>query len=260
VIETIPNLPAAVRKQLPDATLVTVIVRGARHLSAIELERQTAAAYRDVRTQLNAGSKPHVIRMWNFIPALLEPTSAGQDRYMAFNAGRFSAMCDWFGGAGHLEKLAPAGSGVGTASDDLTIHALAMIEPGIAIQNPRQKPAVHYSPRYGPKPPCFARATKVGNVLLVSGTAAITGEESVGGDLDRQLDVTLDNLRALVGELSSFTSVRAYFPRASDFDRISRACSSTFLQAGAIEFVNVDLCRCELLVEIEGVAVQSTQQ
>ncbi len=252
-----PGVPDAARQALPGAAMASALVSGARSMGEADLERRTLAAYRELYEQVAKGDRKYIVRMWNFIPALLDPTDGGRDRYMAFNAGRYAAMCEWFGGPENLQQYAPAGTGVGTDSDDLTIYALALAEPGTAIQNPRQRPAVHYSPRYGPRPPCFARATRVGNVLLVSGTAAITGEESVEGDLDRQLDVTLQNLRALVGDLSAFTSIRAYVSVAADVERVRSACRSAFPHAGDGQFFNVDLCRRELLVEIEGVAVQS---
>jgi chorismate lyase / 3-hydroxybenzoate synthase len=259
---TSPAVPE-IASMIPGARVVSVAVADARSLDEQSLHQRSLDAYRELARRIDATGGGAVVRMWNFIPDLLSPTTHGRDRYMAFNEGRFEAMCEWFGGEANLLARAPAASGVGTASDALTVAGLVAPTPGVSIQNPRQSPAVHYSKRFGPRPPCFARATRCGDVLLVSGTAAITGEESVVGSLDLQLDVTFRNLRALLAaaigreDLAAFRHLRAYFPRAADARVIEHYMNDTF-GLPRIELVNVDLCRPELLVEIEGVAGESS--
>ena len=84
---------------------------------------------------------------------------------MVFNAGRFEALSDWFGGPGRLPDSLPAASAVGHDGDDFAVHCLLLSRPGVAVENPRQVPAFRYSARYGPRPPCFARATVVPDPL-----------------------------------------------------------------------------------------------
>jgi enamine deaminase RidA (YjgF/YER057c/UK114 family) len=258
---TAPTAPD-IASMVSGSRFVATVIANARALDERSLRQRTLDAYRDLARQIDSTGGGAIVRMWNFIPDILSPTTGGRDRYMAFNEGRYDAMCEWFGGRSGLLDRAPAASGVGTSSDDLEIHALVAPEPGLAIQNPRQSPAVWYSKRFGPRPPCFARATRCGPTLLVSGTAAIAGEDSVVGSLELQLDVTLANLRALLRsslgheDLKSFRHVRAYYPSASDADEIERRMTDAF-GAVAIEWVQVDLCRRELLVEIEGVASES---
>lgn len=261
LLVTAPTVPD-IASIFHGARVVSIEVTAARSLDEHALHARTLEAYRELARRIATTGGGAVVRMWNFIPDLLLPTSNGRDRYMAFNEGRFEAMCEWFDGEANLLTRAPAASGVGTSSGDLSIHALVSHSPGIAIQNPRQSPAVHYSKRFGPRPPCFARATRCGNLLLVSGTAAITGEDSVTGSLELQLDVTLQNLRTLLtaslghDDLRAFSQVRVYFPRPTDADSIERRMTDAF-GAIPIELINVDLCRRELLVEIEGVAGES---
>lgn len=254
---TAPAVPD-ISSMIAGARVVSVEVANARALDEHALHVRTLEAYRELARTVAATGGGAVVRMWNFIPDLLAVTRPGRDRYMAFNEGRFEAMCEWFGGEADLLTRAPAASGVGTSSDDLTVAALVAPTAGVSIQNPRQSPAVHYSRRFGPRPPCFARATRCGNVLLVSGTAAITGEDSDTGSLEVQFDVTLANLRALLGSdsLRTFRHVRAYFPVAKDADQVERRMKATF--SIDAELINVPLCRSELLVEIEGVAGESS--
>ena len=53
---------------------------------------------------------------------------------------------------------------------DLMIDALSAASPGIAVENPRQIPSYRYARRYGPRPPCFARATLLSASRAQSGT------------------------------------------------------------------------------------------
>src|SRR6187455_2321525 len=106
----------------------------------------------------------------------------GLTRYMVFNAGRFAALEELHGGRGELERSVASATGVGHKGEDLHVHCLATRAGGRAVENPRQVPAYRYSTRYGPVPPCFARATEVASygsrTLLVAGTSAVQGEDS----------------------------------------------------------------------------------
>ena len=55
-------------------------------------------------------------------------------------------------------------------------------------------------------------------------------------------------------QLDSFTELRVYYVRAEDRAQIERTIGSHFPGVARVEYVHADLCRRELLVEIEGVA------
>lgn len=246
------------------ASLLGVRVEGAAALSSDRFEQVTLNAYRLLRIELAKLPCPHPVRFWNYLPAINESMGDGIDRYMVFNSGRYAALGEWFGGPNHLPAMLPAASGVGHRGGGLMIHCLALARPGDAIENPRQVPALRYSARYGPLPPCFARATRVTHpvdgspALLVAGTASIRGEQSMHLDnLRRQLDETLENLRALVDPagLAAFTDLRAYHVRSADAEPIEEFLLASFGRAPRLEMIRADLCRPDLLVEIEGLAV-----
>jgi enamine deaminase RidA (YjgF/YER057c/UK114 family) len=102
--------------------------------------------------------------------------------------------------------------------------------------------------------------------LLVGGTASISGEKSVHhNQLTRQLRETLKNIASLIAAadtkieesaaLERLTHTRVYFPHA-DAERVIAAHMRAALpRTAAIQFMQADLCRTDLLVEIEGVAV-----
>jgi chorismate lyase / 3-hydroxybenzoate synthase len=250
--------------------LASARVREARGLDRAELHAATAGAYRQIEAELRMRQAPHPVRLWNHIPGIHEPMGDGQDRYMIFNAGRYEALSAWFGRETFDTRVATA-SGVGHEGQDLVIHCLATNRPGQAVDNPRQTKPYRYSRKYGPLPPCFARATVLhpkdgAPLLLVGGTASIVGEDSVHvGELARQVDETLTNLAVLVREaglpeedraaaLARYSEVRVYYPDPQRLGALQDLLREAFPHAGRIEWVHADLCRAELWVEIEGVA------
>lgn len=253
--------------------LASVRVRKARQLGREELREAVASAYRWLRTELCERQYSHPVRLWNHIPGIHDPMGEGEDRYMVFNAGRFDALSEWFGQESFDTRIATA-SGVGHDGQDLVLHGLAADRPGRAVDNPRQVAPYRYSRKYGPLPPCFARATVVKPLgrkplVLVGGTASIVGEESVHrGNLERQTDETLTNLAVLLrtdgapeepladraAVLARFRDVRVYYPDPRRLGELRGLLDNAFPGAGPVEWVRADICRAELLVEIEGVA------
>jgi enamine deaminase RidA (YjgF/YER057c/UK114 family) len=255
--------------ECPGHRLVRARVIGAAGMSVGEFQRATIAAYGDIAAQLASAPSRHAVRMWNYLPDIHQPCGDELDRYMVFNAARFEACQSWLGngsGRTHFQQHLPTASGVGHRGRDLVIDALGMDVKGIPIENPRQTPAYQYSRAFGPKPPCFARAMKIpesngGYTLFVGGTASIRGELTVHeSDLQSQMDETLENLSSLIraagdcagNELDGFQELRIYHPRRQNSDAIIAMARRRFPAAARIECVIANLCRKELLVEIEG--------
>lgn len=254
-------------------TLVTARVAGAAKLKPKQLEDNTFKAYVSIAKALAKSPRRHAIRFWNHVPFINDPADAGRDNYMVFNAGRFRAFSDWFGGPAHFERDVATASGIGHEGEDLVVHCLATDAVGSAVNNPRQVAPYHYSQRFGPLPPCFARATRLAHpkhLLLVGGTASVRGEDSVHiDDLPAQCTETFTNLASLIATavqqkasdkpriaawLSAFTELRVYFPNESDATPIEQSIRRAFPKLQRLELMRAGLCRAELLVEIEGLA------
>jgi hypothetical protein len=252
--------------------LASARVRGALGLDEEAFRERAGAAYARIQDALAPLVARRVVRIWNFIPRILEPLGCFPNRYMAFNHARYHALAAWEPGGAPGPII--AASGVGHDGEDLIVHALATVAPGRAVENPRQVAAYRYSVRYGPLPPCFARATVVPAAgrhwLLVSGTASVRGEESVhAGDLGAQASETLENLRSVVAAgaaaiapsagvrracLCRFRHLRVYCVDAGRRAEVAALMRSAFRRMLTLEIVRADLCRPELLLEIEGVA------
>lgn len=259
-------------------THAAVSILDAASLPASALEQAVMYAYQALAAALaHAGSQP--VRFWNFIPGIhaamdTDAAASPRDRYMVFNAGRFAAFSSAYGSPAAFSQSVPMASAVGVREGPLVIHALGLEQPGRPLENPRQVPAYSYSRRYGPRPPCFARATIVEMPreekpwLLVGGTASILGEDSIHmRDPRRQANETFENLARLVESgretaqsadrsdpLSAFRELRVYIVRDEHADVLRDMVQERFPAETRVEFAQADLCRQELLVEIEGLA------
>lgn len=265
-----PRVPTWVEDATADgrATVFTAVVPDAAAMAADALRASVGVAYQELGTAIrHAGTSP--IRLWNYMPNPAEVMGPGLDRYMVFNAGRYDGYQHWERRGGSTGSL-PTASGVGIIGNDLTIHCLTSADGGVGVENPRQTPAWRYSARYGPKPPCFSRATIAAvngrQRLLIGGTASIVGEDSRHElNIEPQLEETLVNLAALIGaacgsdesaatSLGRLADLRVYIVRAEDAPMIESVLRARCPAADRIEQTVARLCRPELLVEIEGVA------
>jgi chorismate lyase / 3-hydroxybenzoate synthase len=252
---------------LETIALVSVHLPRANELVADEFRRGAGEVYHMIRSTLAGTRAPHPVRMWNFIPGIHHQIVGDLDRYRVFNQARHTALLKWLGGPDAFASSLPAATGIGHGGDALVVHALATAQLGRPLENPRQTPAFRYSRRWGPQPPCFSRAVIAsmpdGPRLLIGGTASVRGEESVQtNSLAGQLDELLDNLRCLLvmvgcderGSLDSIRDVRMYYRRREHRDELCAAIAHQFVGARRVDSIQADICRRELLVEIEGVA------
>lgn len=249
------------------AVLVTVRVPGARRLDLDTFVDSVARVYDHLRDRFS-GFTP--ARFWNHIPCIHEAAGDGIDRYMAFNLGRRTGLRRWLGpGGGFTSRIATA-TGIGHRGDDLVVHGLGWRGDVHHVENPRQRPAYRYSPRFGPASPSFARATwlrntPAGDILAIGGTASIRGEETIApGNLAAQLEETLVNLDALVtaagaavngSGLAGVVQARLFHVRPEDEAIVRERAAAAFPNAVRLDIHRADICRHELLLEIEGIAL-----
>jgi chorismate lyase/3-hydroxybenzoate synthase len=205
----------------------------------------------------------HVWRVWNFMTAINEG-QGDDERYQQFCLGRARAFAA-IGGTAPVFGY-PAATAVGRQGGPRSLQVcwFAGREPGTAIENPRQVSAFHYPRNYGPAAPSFSRAMAVpGPLFLVSGTSSIVGHASLhAGDLDAQLRETLVNVDTLLhraqasGHVASATLgadslIKAYVRRRGDAAKVESGLRDHYGPDVPTLVVAADICRPELLVEIE---------
>ena len=234
------------------------------------LEDAASTAYASVFATLGDRGRPQLLRVWNYVPRI-NADQGGLERYRRFNLGRQRA----FAAAGEdAFTQAPAACAVGRDAGPLTVCFLASRRPWRRIENPRQVSAYRYGAHYGPASPSFSRAT-LGVMdddhlaLLISGTASIVGQESCHpGDPARQTVETLANLRAVIDAAHGVGSARfelgtmaltIYLRNPRDWPVVERALREALGDEAALRdavAVQADICRADLLVEIEAHAVR----
>lgn len=230
------------------------VLFGSLSLDGDAIEAVTRDVYARALRFVREAGYPYFLRMWNHVGGINEHDD-GRERYHSFCAGRHDA----FAGAGyHLSTDLPSASAVGMAGTGLMTYFLAAREPGLQIENPRQVAAYRYPPQYGPKSPSFSRATVFGETVFVSGTSSVVGHVSVHvADVEGQLEETLRNIDAVLaraiagGSLTNVVAAKTYVRRAADYPLVARRLEGVFAQN---IFLEADICRRELLLEIEVVA------
>ncbi len=225
---------------------------------AVSLEAAIEAAYLGIFDFLDRVGFAAPIRFWNYLTAITEDED-GLERYRRFNIGRHQAFS-----ARLRQPLPPAASGVGGCHGPSAIYFLAAHEPALTVENPRQISAYAYPPIYGPQSPSFSRASihVLGPTLFISGTASIVGHETLHrDDLRGQIDETIENLGAVIKEAEQKASAplgedwafKIYLHDALYRETVDRAVETAFGPGCRRLFLRGDMCRSELLLEIEAV-------
>ncbi len=230
-----------------------------------------------------------IVRQWNYIEGITRGADSGDgdgtedQHYQAFNNARseFYGRVKWPRGY-------PAATGIGTRWGGIMVEVDALAANKskriVALDNALQVAAHDYSQRVlvgresgdgsGLTTPKFERAKAVvfkrerEIQVYISGTAAIRGERSSAATgVDQQTEITLENIRYLVSELNlgkhgiktkgakaKIKNFRVYLKAESALEPVRQIILEQYGAEMPALYVQTDVCRDELLVEIEGVA------
>ena len=214
----------------------------------------------------NEGFKvDEIIRQWNYIEGITN-VSDGIQNYQLFNDARSA-----FYGAGEWKYGYPAATGIGCSSGGVTVSVYAVKnggKMGRPIDNPIQIPAHKYSGNVlldgkdaVKTTPKFERARLLGDTVYVSGTAAIKGEKSeISTDPRLQSETAIEVMEHLVWPENifpgchrfRFEAIRVYIKRESDIPAIVATLGNHW-KGIPIYYLMADICRPELLLELEGI-------
>jgi enamine deaminase RidA (YjgF/YER057c/UK114 family) len=232
--------------------------------AATALQRATVAGYREMFGALEALAFPYPLRIWNFLSEINGASGDGE-RYWHFNGARQDAF---IGSNRSIAGNVPAASAVGVAAaSPLTIYCIASTRAPLAFENPRQCSAWAYPAHYGPRSPTFARACiedDAAQTLFISGTASIVGHASAhAGDQCAQTREIVRNIRALIQAANDRVGAarytlerlryKVYVRRAEHQPSIDRELRRAVGAAARVLYLKADICRPDLLVEIEAV-------
>jgi chorismate lyase/3-hydroxybenzoate synthase len=228
------------------------------------LHTATSEAYREIFATLDELAYPHLLRVWNYLPQINVDTH-GMERYRQFNSARLSALV---ASGRDVTGNVPAACALGSVNGSpLVIYFLASRAAPTAIENPRQVSAYEYPPQYGPKP-AFSRASVLrkasGSILFISGTASIVGHQTMhAGDVAAQTRETLVNIEALLGEANRVSGAprfgletlayKVYVRNSADLPLIQSQLHTALGREAQVVYLQADICRQDLLVEIEAI-------
>jgi len=227
-----------------------------------------------------------VVRTWLYLGDIVGPEGDSQ-RYMELNRARTDYYRNFRFGVqrtapGFRGTVYPASTGIGASNRDVLMSCIALKTESdqfslLPLENPHQTSAFDYSCQYGPESPKFCRAMAVlgrkSALVFVSGTASITNSETRWiGDVERQTHQTLDNIQDLIAAsnfarydcpgigatLGDLAQVRVYIKNAEDYEAARAVCESRVGKVPVV-YIVADVCRPELLVEIEAIAFTAPQ-
>lgn len=257
----------------------SLLALGLQATAEQSLQAQTETAFQQLQGLLAAEGLgfTDIVRQWNYVPGILDvQVHEGKtlQHYQVFNEVRKA----WYN-RHTFDHGYPAATGIGVKTGPFSIDVLVMAShPALdkkGLSNPHQHNAYQYDQHVlvgdafcgeHKNPPLFERAKRLTGSstaqVIVSGTAAILGQETVGlGDVSLQTDVSIRNMLALITpEVTGtntrfvFNGLRVYIKNLNDSEKVKSICQHYFSGLSAT-FVQADVCRDNLLMEIEGEAV-----
>ncbi|MBK8040789.1 MAG: dioxygenase [Verrucomicrobiaceae bacterium] len=263
---------------------------GSLHREGRTAYEQSLEAFQNLQQSLKTvgASFEDVVRVWLYQGCITEEVD-GVERYRELNRAR----TDFFANipfdhrripmAKNGHAIYPASTGIGTHCHGLITACMALQTNRqdvalLPLENPLQVSAFDYPKEYSAKSPKFARAMAVraGEFVTtwISGTASIVNSETVfKGDAVGQTEQTLTNIEKLIAPenfarlgwedagatLDDLAKIHVYVKHAEDFEKVRAVCERRLGRLPAIYAV-ADVCRPDLLVEIEGVAFSRIHQ
>jgi enamine deaminase RidA (YjgF/YER057c/UK114 family) len=222
----------------------------------------------------------NIVRQWNYLEDILKINQSDNEmnqNYQVLNNIRHEFYKNFTFSNGY-----PAATGIGMSSGGFVLECIAIKEKEkiniTPIKNPAQISAYEYSKKVliggqsqDLSTPLFERAKIYAKgatqyVLFVSGTAAIHNEQSLAkGDAEVQTIITINNIDKLIEsgthkveefqkqvKNTSLNYLRVYIKNKDDINKVKAICDK---YTGSVKpvYLIADICRNELLVEIEGI-------
>jgi enamine deaminase RidA (YjgF/YER057c/UK114 family) len=215
-------------------------------LNASNIKATVEQAYRELFDTLKNSEYTYINKIWNFVPNI-------HTNYSEFNLARKTIFTE----SGYEEI--PVAVGIGSNNNNFELNfELGDVKP-IIIDNKNQVQPKDYSTEYG-NTPLFSRAALINNLLYISGTASILHEKTTSqGDIKGQTETTLLNIMTIIDSYNKLTNKKlqpndlfytVYLPDDENIYGVVEVLEKILYPENVAFFKN-DLCRKDLLVEIE---------
>lgn len=196
-----------------------------------------------------------IARTWLFMNNILKD-------YEKLNTAKEHFFAQWYCAANHFIPASTGIQGQMNGNEILAVELCAFSRDNITIKQ-ISSPLQNEPTAYGK---LFSRAVAVAfphcKLLFISGTAAIdkTGSSVYIGNFESQMAFTLEIVSAILsqanGSFSNVAQAIVYLKRSKDLNSCLRILEQAgFPRARTIFQLDVDVCRDNLLCEIEVTAV-----
>ena len=220
-----------------------------------------------------------VVRQWNYIENITHIPDMNRNfqHYQIFNDVRSK-----YYSKANFKNGYPSATGIGSDEGGVIINFIALAGKSKVQISPLMNPGQIDAHKYSQKVlvgkgvfvedekscPKFERG-KIVSIpnnykIYISGTASIIGEETVHPtDVEKQTVTTINNIKNLTkpenlseysvvrpAEEFEYSYVRAYVKHKKDIDIVKITCEKHF-RSKCFQYLVADICRSDLLVEIE---------
>ena len=208
--------------------------------------------------EISKKNEMRLIKIWHYIPDLLKVYKNKKTNYSLLCEARESIYKEYYKNLNY-----PAATVIGTNSDNILVYFFSVrCNSYKVIENSRQVSSYNYPQNIFLEKPMFSRAVsfKLSGDLkkqtIISGTASIRGYESVyTKDVLNQLNESIENYKTfMIEDITTSNVCRVYLAKSQSanvkfivevLDKIIGSENYVLLEG--------DICRKELLVEIEGI-------
>ena len=204
-------------------------------------------------------SSMSIVKIWHYLPELLKLYPDNKTNYSLLCEAREKVYKDFYKNSDF-----PAATVIGIEGSKILIYFLAVsCETYKVVENKRQVSSYDYPQNIFSEKPMFSRAVifsfknHTQKKIIISGTASIKGYQSVHkSDVIKQLDEALENYKTFAKLESNPSNIcRVYLTKyqMKNFSIVTKKLENFF---GSNQYILLqgDICRNELLVEIEGIS------
>lgn len=198
-----------------------------------------------------------IVKIWHYLPELLKLYVNNKTNYSLLCESREELYRKFYKNSDY-----PAATVIGIEGNKILIYFLAVsCETYKVVENKRQVSSYDYPQNIFSEKPMFSRAVifsfknNTKRKIMISGTASIKGYQSVHKlNVVKQLDEALKNYRVFTKLENNPTNVCRIYLTKCQMKNISIVTKKLENFFGKNQYILLqgDICRSELLIEIEG--------
>ena len=223
-----------------------------------KLKSRISSEYFNIFNLVNQ-HKMKIVKIWHYLPQLLKKYSNQKTNYSVLCEARENVYKSYYKDFNY-----PTATVIGIEEDKVLIYFLASACKSYdAIENKRQISSYNYPQTIFSEKPMFSRAVKFTpsdfseQKIVISGTASIKGYKSMHElEVIDQLNESIKNYKTFINTENNSSNIsRVYLSKSqgNKIREIEELLNKKFLSKKYI-ILEGDICRKELLVEIEGIS------